>query len=137
MVFGGGIQKRHNATHPYFLEALQDLQHQFGGDGVVFRVGLEAEPELAADAQHVMIGGLNGAGDAAEPLRFSSDLHCAFCDIHYDDPSPNLFSFNSPVGACPTCRGFGRTIGIDWNLVVPDDSKTLAKLVRLPDGGTR
>ena len=57
--------------------------------------------------------------------RFSSDLHCADCDIHYRDPVPNLFSFNSPIGACETCRGFGRTIGIDWGLVVPDDSRTL------------
>jgi excinuclease ABC subunit A len=71
---------------------------------------------------HVMDAG----GESVEQLRFSSDLHCAFCDIHYGDPTPNLFSFNSPVGACPTCRGFGRTIGIDWNLVVPDDSKSLA-----------
>ncbi len=65
-------------------------------------------------------------GKPEEELRFSSDLHCAFCDIHYADPTPNLFSFNSPVGACPTCRGFGRTIGIDWDLVVPDDTKSLA-----------
>jgi excinuclease ABC subunit A len=61
-----------------------------------------------------------------EPLHFSADLHCAFCDIHYEDATPNLFSFNSPIGACPDCRGFGRTIGIDWNLVVPDDTRTLA-----------
>jgi excinuclease ABC subunit A len=61
-----------------------------------------------------------------DPMRFSSDLHCAHCDIHYRDPMPNLFSFNSPIGACETCRGFGRTIGIDWSLVVPDDTKSLA-----------
>ncbi len=61
-----------------------------------------------------------------EAMRFSSDLHCAHCDIHYRDPSPNLFSFNSPIGACDSCRGFGRTIGIDWSLVVPDDTKSLA-----------
>jgi excinuclease ABC subunit A len=36
-----------------------------------------------------------------------------------------LFSFNSPLGACETCRGFGRVIGIDWSLVVPDESKSL------------
>jgi excinuclease ABC subunit A len=58
--------------------------------------------------------------------KFSSDLHCADCDIHYRDPVPNLFSFNSAIGACETCRGFGRTIGIDYNLVIPDDTKTLA-----------
>jgi excinuclease ABC subunit A len=57
--------------------------------------------------------------------RFSADLHCADCDIHYHEPEPGSFSFNSPVGACDTCRGFGRVIGIDYGLVVPDESKTL------------
>ncbi|HYN26931.1 MAG TPA: excinuclease ABC subunit UvrA, partial [Burkholderiales bacterium] len=59
------------------------------------------------------------------PWRFSTALHCAECDIHYADPTPNLFSFNSPLGACETCRGFGRVIGIDFGLIVPDESKTL------------
>ena len=57
--------------------------------------------------------------------RFSSGLHCAECDLSYQEPSPSLFSFNSPLGACETCRGFGRVIGVDYGLVVPDDSKTL------------
>ena len=57
--------------------------------------------------------------------RFSSDLHCADCDIHYAEPTPALFSFNSPLGACETCRGFGRVIGVDFGLVVPDEAKTL------------
>ncbi|HTS55644.1 MAG TPA: excinuclease ABC subunit UvrA, partial [Burkholderiales bacterium] len=60
-----------------------------------------------------------------DPWRFSSDLHCADCDIHYHEPTPSLFSFNSPIGACDTCRGFGRVIGIDFGLVIPDESKTL------------
>ena len=59
------------------------------------------------------------------PLRFSADLHCADCDIHYAETTPAAFSFNSPVGACETCRGFGRVIGVDFGLVVPDESKTL------------
>jgi excinuclease ABC subunit A len=57
--------------------------------------------------------------------RFSCDLHCPDCDIHYADPTPSLFSFNSPLGACDTCRGFGRVIGIDYGLIVPDASRTL------------
>jgi len=57
--------------------------------------------------------------------RYSSDLHCADCDIHYSEPTPAMFSFNSPLGACETCRGFGRVIGVDFGLVVPDESKTL------------
>jgi excinuclease ABC subunit A len=56
--------------------------------------------------------------------RFSSDLHCAECDLHYAEPTPAMFSFNSPLGACETCRGFGRVIGVDFGLVVPDESKT-------------
>jgi excinuclease ABC subunit A len=57
--------------------------------------------------------------------KFSADLHCPDCDIHYADPAPSLFSFNSPLGACEMCRGFGRVIGLDYGLVVPDASKTL------------
>ena len=57
--------------------------------------------------------------------RYSSDLHCADCDIHYAEPTPAAFSFNSPLGACETCRGFGRVIGVDFGLVVPNESLTL------------
>jgi excinuclease ABC subunit A len=58
--------------------------------------------------------------------KFSTDLHCADCDIHYAEPTPSSFSFNSPLGACEACRGFGRIIGVDYGLVVPDEAKTLA-----------
>ena len=57
-------------------------------------------------------------------FRYSSNLHCPDCDIHYSEPTPAMFSFNSPLGACDTCRGFGRVIGVDFGLVVPDESKT-------------
>ena len=63
----------------------------------------------------------------SSPYLFSVDLHCAACDIHYRDPIPNHFSFNSPIGACEVCRGFGRTISIDYDLVIPDGSLSLAK----------
>src|SRR5690606_1051730 len=59
--------------------------------------------------------------------RYSTELHCADCDIAYADPLPSLFSFNSPIGACEHCRGFGRVIGVDLGLVVPDEGKTLAE----------
>src|SRR5262249_5271510 len=66
------------------------------------------------------------------PRPFSNRLHCAQCDIEYREPSPALFSFNNPVGACPTCRGFGRVISIDYNLALPDRSRTLAQGVVKP-----
>ena len=62
-----------------------------------------------------------------EPLQFSQHLHCPRCDITYRDPVPNLFSFNSPLGACQVCQGFGRTIGIDLDLIIPDRRKSLAQ----------
>jgi excinuclease ABC subunit A len=66
------------------------------------------------------------------PHFFSNRLHCATCDIEYREPSPALFSFNHPVGACPACRGFGRIITIDYDLALPDRSKTLAQGVVRP-----
>src|SRR6185503_9816591 len=67
----------------------------------------------------------SGSDPEFEVYRYSSDLHCADCDIHYSEPTPAMFSFNSPLGACDTCRGFGRVIGVDFGLVVPDEAKTL------------
>jgi excinuclease ABC subunit A len=60
-----------------------------------------------------------------QPLLFSNRQQCPYCDISYRDPNPNLFSFNSPIGACETCRGFGRVIDVDPDLVVPDKNKTI------------
>lgn len=56
---------------------------------------------------------------------FSSIFECARDRIEYKEPEPRLFSFNSAFGACQTCQGFGRSIGIDEDLVIPDKTKTL------------
>ena len=64
-------------------------------------------------------------GTTRPPWRFSTALHCPDCDIHYKEASPSTFSFNSPIGACDTCRGFGRTIGVDYGLVIPDSALSL------------
>ena len=61
-----------------------------------------------------------------EARLFSNRVHCATCDLEYRDPSPALFSFNHPLGACPACKGFGRIISIDYQLALPDTTKTLA-----------
>ena len=57
--------------------------------------------------------------------KFSTGLHCPESNRRYSDPIPSMFSFNSAVGACDTCRGFGRVIGVDWGLVIPDERLTL------------
>ena len=68
-----------------------------------------------------------GDGSGGPVLRFSAALECPRCEIPYRDPTPNLFSFNSPIGACDTCRGFGREMGIDYDLVIPDERRSLAE----------
>ena len=60
-------------------------------------------------------------------LSFSNRLACARCNIDYSSPLPNLFSFNSPIGACDTCRGFGRTIDIDLDLIIPNPSLSISE----------
>ncbi|MDO8371952.1 MAG: excinuclease ABC subunit UvrA, partial [Polaromonas sp.] len=64
-------------------------------------------------------------GAVEEMWRFSTGLHCPESDLRYADPTPSLFSFNSAMGACDTCRGFGRVIGVDYGLVIPNDKLTL------------
>jgi len=59
------------------------------------------------------------------PHPFSIGWHCAHCDLDIRSPSPGLFSFNNPLGACPECRGFGRTITIDLNKAIPDRSLSI------------
>jgi excinuclease ABC subunit A len=59
------------------------------------------------------------------PHPFSIGWHCAHCDIDIRPPTPGLFTFNNPLGACPECRGFGRTITIDLNKAIPDRSLSI------------
>ncbi|MBQ8437287.1 MAG: excinuclease ABC subunit UvrA [Alistipes sp.] len=51
--------------------------------------------------------------------RFEAD------GIEFEQPTEHLFSFNNPIGACPECEGYGKTVGIDLDLVIPDKSKTI------------
>src|SRR5256712_306074 len=56
---------------------------------------------------------------------FSTGWHCAHCDLDIRPPTAGLFSFNNPLGACPECRGFGRTISIDLSKAIPDRTLTI------------
>jgi len=71
------------------------------------------------------IGKIEIIGEGGKSITFRRSFSCPGCGKGYSPPDPFLFSFNSPIGACPTCQGFGRVIGIDWQKVIPDPSKTL------------
>jgi len=131
------IQDRIKETptaRPRFIEACEQAYHFGKGKLSLYHIdprgGDGSSPNNSPKNQR--------GGDEPSPplisqeLRFSNRLHCARCDIEYREPSPALFSFNHPVGACPTCRGFGRIISIDYDLALPDRSKTLAQGVVKP-----
>jgi excinuclease ABC subunit A len=63
--------------------------------------------------------------DETVVTQYSKMLMCEDTGISYEEPSPNSFSFNSPYGACPYCRGLGTSSVINMNLVLPDTSKTI------------
>ncbi len=65
-------------------------------------------------------------------VPFSQHFECAIDNIRFEEPEPHLFAFNSPIGACPKCQGFGRSVGIDMDLVVPDLEKTLKEGAIMP-----
>jgi excinuclease ABC subunit A len=116
---------RIHARHDRTLEVIQDrvvLAASRRG-----RIVEALETALKQGRGRLTVHPLDSARQPLMPQHFSSDLHCPDCDIHYQDPVPNLFSFNSPLGACETCRGFGRVIGIDLGLVIPDETRTLAE----------
>ncbi|WJF91079.1 excinuclease ABC subunit UvrA [Paraburkholderia bonniea] len=89
---------------------------------------IEASLKRGAGCVNIYVQTSAQSDTAAEPriLRFSTGLHNPDSDLHYAEPQPALFSFNSAYGACESCRGFGRVIGVDWGLVIPDESKTLS-----------
>jgi excinuclease ABC subunit A len=65
-------------------------------------------------------------GDEPRALKFSERFECKYDGTIYAQPEPRLFSFNNPFGACPTCQGFGNTIGLDLDLVIPNPQLSLA-----------
>jgi excinuclease ABC subunit A len=83
------------------------------------RLADSIEQALRAGRGTLRVRGRRGA------RTFTSGMRCGDCRVELPSPVPGLFSFNTPYGACPRCRGFGRTIGIDWSRVVPDASLSI------------
>lgn len=84
-------------------------------------INKKLKPDNSAPAQDPSLG---GGGAVA---LYSKQLMCLQTGISYEEPSPNAFSFNSPYGACPACRGLGNVYTIDMNEVLPDTSKTVVE----------
>jgi excinuclease ABC subunit A len=87
------------------------------------------DPSRLADSVETAIGESGGelvvAIEGGDELRFSAKRHCAPCGIGFPELSPQSFSFNSPLGACPACNGLGTRLEMDPDLVVPDPSLSI------------
>ena len=92
-----------------------------------FVIGEASRPEIASAAETAfsLAGTLEARFDGRVRV-FRRGLHCPDCAREFRDPTPALFAFNSPLGACPACQGFGRVIGVDLEKVIPDPSLSLS-----------
>lgn len=88
---------------------------------IISRLTDSIETAFGMGDGRVIIRDINNGTD----YKYSSIFECSDCEIVYQEPTPHLFSFNSPLGACRQCQGFGRTIGWDEELLIPDVSKSM------------
>jgi excinuclease ABC subunit A len=72
-----------------------------------------------------------------DDLLFSERLSCNYCNISFEEPAPNSFSFNSPYGACPACNGLGEKKEFDLSLIIPDESRSINQEGLAPFGKPR
>jgi excinuclease ABC subunit A len=97
-------------------------------DRLIIKPGIE---ERLADSVETALKEGNGivVADVAgsNELLFSEHAACIKCGISFEPLEPNMFSFNSPRGACPACQGLGSTMEFDPDLIIPDKSKSIRK----------
>ena len=97
---------------------------------------IETALELTGGTAEVLVMNKDGAAEE-EAITFSQHLSCTHCGISFEEPAPRSFSFNSPYGACPVCLGLGTKFEVDPELVVPDDSLSLAEGALAPWAAAR
>lgn len=75
--------------------------------------------------------------ESNQVVQYSKQLMCEDTGISYEEPSPNNFSFNSPYGACPVCKGLGAVYRVSMNAIIPDPEKSVNDGGIVPLGGER
>ena len=76
-------------------------------------------------ARAIMVARENGAMQQVAALEFDRRFNCSQCGTAFPEPAPALFSSNSPIGACPECEGFGRTVELDLQKVIPNPNLSI------------
>ena len=139
--FAGEIELVGRMTTPALIgqvvdvttNAPPDLNASAEAEVVVDRLVVPAEPGALRErlSEAVETCYRFGAGHCrlhvvdGESREFTNMLRCGDCDVEMPAPSPQLFSFNSPLGACERCTGYGATIDVDPERVVAEPTLTL------------
>jgi excinuclease ABC subunit A len=104
--------------------------------GAQITEGIEQAFELSKGTVNVLEESDEGAPGGAVKVwlshRFTSHFACNKCGTEFLEPTPHMFSFNSPLGACTNCQGYGRIIGIDMEKVIPNRDLRLDELPVAP-----
>ncbi len=113
-------------------EIVLNKQQKHDIDAVVDRLIIKAGiGERLADSVATALKEGNGTVVVDVPgspeLLFSEHAACIKCGISFEPLEPNMFSFNSPRGACPSCQGLGNTMEFDPDLIIPDKSKSISQ----------
>ncbi|MFY9173797.1 MAG: excinuclease ABC subunit UvrA [Peptococcia bacterium] len=118
----------HEATEEFNLEKNKKHTIEVVIDRIIVRPGVE---KRLADSLETALGLTDGLiivdVNQQEELLFNEKFACVDCGINFDQPSPRMFSFNNPFGACPECTGLGIKLTIDPDLVIPDPKKSLSE----------
>ncbi len=136
VLVGEGILRIYrNGQTSLIEEVIRDISSDESADGisvVVDRARLSDDEELGsrlrdAVARAYELGGgvcrIVVLGDEDEIVEYSSRFELD--GLIFEEPNEHLFSFNNPIGACPRCEGYGKVVGIDEDLVVPDKSRSI------------
>jgi excinuclease ABC subunit A len=106
-------------------------------DGIRSRVSQSVETALEMGSGRLIANVVDGSDVETGDHLFSRHLVDPETGLSYEEPSPNMFSFNTPYGACPECEGLGVANEIDPGLVIPDESKTINEGALVPLGKPR
>ncbi len=131
------LLKKRGFFRIYFKNSLIDLNEEYSLPGKKDKVSVVIERfkvqkgkarELLSDAIEVTFKeGENRLviinSETGDEKEFNKFYEC--CGIRYEEPEPRFFSFNNPFGACPVCQGFSKTIGVDMNLVIPNQGLSI------------
>ena len=122
----------HDDMRQRLADALETA-YQEGNDELVIWT-MESMPPLHHEhgSPGLHSGGELRTGETEHFHRFSRKFECSRCGIAYKELTPRMFSFNNPYGACPECHGFGDTMSVDMNLVIPNPKKSIREGAIVP-----